>query len=205
MSRAIVAVGRKQGRTIKRYISGLLRSVPVLAKLIDRETREAIHLTKGLVIEIHTSSYKTLRGCTIVCFIGDEGYKGFIEERTPVKFRPSGAIRSVQGLVMGSHEGLHRYTIGQKKGLTLKGMKENDEYFVVGYDSKDATLIVGPEEALFHRELVASKANWVAPVEQLKGIRCQAKIRSRAEEAACIVTCSSPEVMRLPAGLSRTR
>lgn len=68
----IVAADRRQSRVIKRYISGLLNAVPSLRALVLRETREAIWLTNGLCIEIHTCSYRSLRGYTVVGAAVDE-------------------------------------------------------------------------------------------------------------------------------------
>ncbi len=67
-----IAADRKQSRVIKRYISGLLRSHPSLEVLIDRETQEAIWLTNGLCVEIHTCSFKPLRGYTCIGAAVDE-------------------------------------------------------------------------------------------------------------------------------------
>ena len=122
-----------------------------------------------------------------ICFIGDEGYKGFIEKRVPVALRPRGAIRTVEGHVVGEHDGLHRYTIGQRKGLSIGG-KEAQNYFVVGFEQAHNVLVVGAEKHLFNKELVATQANWVHTVEQVKGIKCKARIRSRHEEAECTAT-----------------
>lgn len=123
-----------------------------------------------------------------ICFIGEEGYKEFIEKRVSHSLRPTGMIRTVEGAIVGEHEGLHRYTIGQRKGLQLK-IKDPDQYFVVGFDSKTQTLVVGLEKHLFHSELMASHVNWIRPVDRLHGIRCKARIRSRHDEAMCRVTC----------------
>jgi hypothetical protein len=67
-----VAADRKQARVVKRYISGLLRSHPSLEVLIAHETKEAITLTNGTVIEIHTCSFRSLRGYTVVGACVDE-------------------------------------------------------------------------------------------------------------------------------------
>jgi tRNA-specific 2-thiouridylase len=128
-----------------------------------------------------------------ICFIADEGYKKFIEDRVAPTFRPHGPIKNLQGEVIGEHDGLHRYTIGQRKSLVLR-VKDAENYFVVGYDRAQAALLVGPESALFHKELMASKLNWVVPVNLLKGIRCKARIRSRHEEAECLVTTFENDV-----------
>jgi hypothetical protein len=67
-----IAADRKQARVIKRYISGLLRSHPSLEVLIEKETAEIIWLTNGLCIEIHTSSFRSLRGYTCIGAAVDE-------------------------------------------------------------------------------------------------------------------------------------
>ena len=122
-----------------------------------------------------------------ICFIGEEGYKGFIEKRVAPNLRPTGMIRTVDGAIVGEHEGLFRYTIGQRKGLQLSG-KDPQQYFVVGFEAGTQTLIVGPEKHLFHSECLASHMNWIRPMDSLHGLRCHARIRSRHEEAACMVT-----------------
>jgi hypothetical protein len=68
----VIAADRKQARVIKRYISGLLRAHRSLEVLIERETAEAIHLTNGLQIEIHTCSFRSLRGYTCIGAAVDE-------------------------------------------------------------------------------------------------------------------------------------
>jgi tRNA-specific 2-thiouridylase len=123
-----------------------------------------------------------------ICFIGEEGYKGFIENRVTPSLRPKGIIRTVEGTVVGEHEGLHRYTIGQRKGFQVR-LQNPENLFVVGFDAKNQALIVGPEQHLFHQEMTAGNVNWLTPQDELKGIRCKARIRSRHEEAECIVTC----------------
>jgi hypothetical protein len=68
----IIAADRMQARIIKRYIAGLLRSHPSLAQLIAQETQERIWLTNGLCIEIHTCSWKSVRGYTCIGAAVDE-------------------------------------------------------------------------------------------------------------------------------------
>ena len=68
----ILAQDRSQARTIKRYVSGLLRETPMLAPLIEDETAIAIRLRNRVVIEIHTASFRSTRGYTIVAALLDE-------------------------------------------------------------------------------------------------------------------------------------
>lgn len=69
---SIIAADRLQARVVKRYVSGLLRSAPELRPLIARETVAAIALTNGLVIEIVTASFRTVRGRTVIGAVCDE-------------------------------------------------------------------------------------------------------------------------------------
>jgi hypothetical protein len=68
----IIAADRRQARVILRYVLGLLRNVPMLARTIERERAESIDLTNRVSIEIHTASFKTTRGYTIVAALCDE-------------------------------------------------------------------------------------------------------------------------------------
>lgn len=68
----IIAADRRQARVILRYVLGLLKSVPMLAQLIEAETRESITLRNRVVIEVHTASFRSTRGYSIVCALLDE-------------------------------------------------------------------------------------------------------------------------------------
>jgi hypothetical protein len=68
----IIAADRRQARVIMRYVKGLLQSVPMLAAIIESETRESINLTNRVTIEIHTASFRTIRGYTVVAALCDE-------------------------------------------------------------------------------------------------------------------------------------
>jgi hypothetical protein len=68
----IIAADRRQARVIMRYCLGLLKSVPMLAQLIEGETRESVSLRNRIVIEVHTASFRSTRGYTILCALLDE-------------------------------------------------------------------------------------------------------------------------------------
>jgi tRNA-uridine 2-sulfurtransferase len=131
-----------------------------------------------------------------ICFVGDESYKDFIESRAPANLRPKGTIRTIDGRTVGEHKGLYAYTIGQRKGLQL-GMKDMEQFCVVGFEPATQTLIVGPENHLFSRTLLARDACWISPVNGLHPFKCKARIRSRHEEAACLVTLFENDVVQV--------
>ena len=68
----VIASDRRQARTVKSYISGLLHAHPSLERLIEKDLDERIELTNGLVIKIHTASFRTLRGYTVIGAVCDE-------------------------------------------------------------------------------------------------------------------------------------
>jgi len=68
----VIAADRKQARVVFRYISGLIDGVPMLAAMIEHRTKDHIALTNRIVIEVHTASYRAIRGYTIVAAVCDE-------------------------------------------------------------------------------------------------------------------------------------
>src|SRR5262249_36902442 len=69
---ALIAADRQQARTVFRYVGGLLDGSPMLARLIERRTADAIDLTNGVTIEVHTASFRSVRGYTVVGAVLDE-------------------------------------------------------------------------------------------------------------------------------------
>ena len=68
----IIASDRRQARVVKRYVSAILQAVPLLRALVAQDTKENIELTNGITIEIHTASFRSIRGYTVVFGIADE-------------------------------------------------------------------------------------------------------------------------------------
>src|SRR5262245_19505945 len=62
----IIAADRQQARTVFRYVSGLLDASPMLARLIGRQTTDAIDLTNRVTLEVHTASFRSVRGYSII-------------------------------------------------------------------------------------------------------------------------------------------
>jgi tRNA-uridine 2-sulfurtransferase len=113
-----------------------------------------------------------------ICFVASGEHAAFLEEHgTPSS---AGAIRDVTGSVVGRHEGVHRFTVGQRKGL---GLSSPIPLYVVGIDAAQKTVTVGPRESLERIELTASGVNWISGVEPVRGARVTARIRHRHREA----------------------
>ncbi len=168
-------------------------------KVLKRTLMPLGGLTKAMVGRLATEFDLLLtqeRDAQKICFIDDPQYIHFIESRIAPSLMSAGMIRTVEGAIIGEHEGLYRFTIGQNAGFEIR-VKEPEHYFVVGFDPKSHALIVGEEKFLYKKEIMASHLNWVRPINQLQSIRCKAKIRPRHEEAFCRVTCFENEIAHI--------
>ncbi|MHC4645016.1 MAG: tRNA 2-thiouridine(34) synthase MnmA [Planctomycetota bacterium] len=92
-----------------------------------------------------------------ICFIPDDNYICLLEQRCPELAR-RGTIIDTAGRVIGEHDGIHRFTIGQRRGLRVAMGKP---YYVAEIDAETNTITLGPKEKLMHRYLSASAVNWL--------------------------------------------
>ena len=118
-----------------------------------------------------------------ICFIPDGDYKIFLEQNSDIKSKP-GKIVNEKGIVLGKHVGLHRYTIGQRKGL---GIANSVPLFVKGFNPQKNELIVGEEKEIFSKEAIANEINLILIDEITKPMEVMAKIRYAAKEAKAII------------------
>jgi len=129
---------------------------------------------------------------TGICFIGERRFSTFLEKFLPA--RP-GEIRSVDDVHVGEHNGLMYYTLGQRKGLGIGGLKESDEepWYVVEKDLLNNILTVAQghdHPAMFNNTLEASQVNWIAGSEpdDTTMSNLTAKIRYRQADQGCSLT-----------------
>ncbi len=164
--------------------AALKRTLMPLGAMNKTETRE-LATQWGLINAQKPDSQE-------ICFIGKEGYAAFIEKQVGVAQPAPGVVKNHEGEVIGQHEGLHRYTVGQRKGVesALSGAIPVDHY-VIDLQSETKTLVVGPEKRLYKKKLHASRVNWVQPSSAAAPLECKARIRSRHEEAPCQVIPSA--------------
>ncbi len=108
-----------------------------------------------------------------ICFVPDNNYGGFLQQANLVQ-KHRGEITDVYGHVLGHHDGIEFYTIGQRRGLGITTAKP---VYVVELDPETNRVVVGDESALDRDEFIAERCNW-HPFEQLTGpIEVMAKIR----------------------------
>ena len=118
-----------------------------------------------------------------VCFVTDGDHAAFMARQGEAP--PPGAIRDVSGRVVGTHDGVHRFTVGQRRGLRLSSPVR---LYVVGIDAGRSEVTVGPREALERWSLSAAGVNWIAGRPPEAGTRATAQIRYRHREAPVTIT-----------------
>ena len=118
-----------------------------------------------------------------ICFIPDGDFAAFIRNYTG-KTYPSGDYLDLNGKVVGKHNGAFAYTLGQRKGL---GIALGEPAYVCAKDMAKNTVTVGPNEALFHKTLVATDWNWLPFPALTEPMRVTAKARYRHIEQPATV------------------
>jgi tRNA-specific 2-thiouridylase len=120
-----------------------------------------------------------------ICFVPQGSYAAVVEKLRPGAADP-GEIVHIDGRVMGRHQGIIHYTIGQRRGLGIGG--ENDPLFVVRLEPATHRVIVGPKAALARDQVTLRGLNWL-PAEPLsaEGRRIEVKLRSVSEPAPATV------------------
>ena len=122
-----------------------------------------------------------------ICFIENDDYKKFLTEN--MKEKPKeGNIRLETGEILGKHNGLINYTIGQRKGI---GISYKYPLYVIDLDYINNEVIVGCEEELYSKKLIAKDLNFQVELEE--EFTCFAKIRYRAKEAKAVVKLKNEE------------
>ena len=108
------------------------------------------------------------------------GYKAVVD--APEK---EGLITDAEGRLLGTHTGIWKYTVGQRKGLGVGG---GDPLYVTRIDSVTNTVVAGPDSGLYSRELIANNLNWASIEEPRAPLRLDVKIRYRNAAAPAVVT-----------------
>lgn len=170
-----------------------------LHALTERQLEQALfplgELSKSQVRAIartHAMVTHDKKDSTGICFIGERRFDSFLQRFLPAK---PGVIASASGEILGHHNGLMYYTIGQRKGLGIGGQQDADEapWYVVSKDLASNTLIVGQghdNPLLYHNTLETGPIHWING-EASAVTRSSAKIRYRQTDQACTITIHS--------------
>lgn len=140
------------------------------------------HLPKKEVRAIaraHNIATSEKKDSTGICFIGKRDFRPFLAQY--IHSEP-GPFKTLDGKVVGRHEGAYFYTLGQRKGMGLGG--EGEAWYVVGKDMERNIVFVergASHPALWTQELIATDFSWISPPPK----RCTAKVRYRQKDSGC--------------------
>lgn len=113
-----------------------------------------------------------------ICFIPDGDYVGFLEQYRGKQY-PEGDFVTADGTVLGRHQGIVRYTVGQRKGL---GIAYSEKLFVSKKDAADNTVTLVPKAGLVTRSLIGTAANWLSLPIQYDEITVGVRTRYQQKE-----------------------
>ena len=152
-----------------------------IGNLIKTEVRE---IAKKLNLKTHNK-----KDSTGICFIGERKFRDFLTKYLPAQ---PGNIETVEGNVLGTHQGLMYYTLGQRQGLCIGGVKNFKEkpWYVLKKDLKNNRLIVGQgvdHALLYHNNLITSNVSWINETPNFP-LRCWAKTRYRQPDQTCQIS-----------------
>ena len=159
-------------------------------------------LTKGEIRSIAREAglpVSDKKDSTGVCFIGERNFKQFLSGFLPAQ---PGDMITTDGRVVGRHDGLMYYTLGQRRGLGIGGGGNGQRWFVIGKDLEHNRLVVsqGEDDALFAREAAGSGATWLAghpPVGAGEALDCQVRLRHRQPLQGCRLTLDGEDGVRV--------
>jgi tRNA-specific 2-thiouridylase len=118
-----------------------------------------------------------------ICFVPDGKYSSIVEKLKPEAVRP-GEIVDLHGTIVGRHDGVIHFTVGQRKGLGLSG--NHEPLFVVALDAARARVVVGPRQALGSSSVLLREVNWLVAVAA--PFDCAVKVRSMRPPVPARVT-----------------
>ncbi len=121
-----------------------------------------------------------------ICFVPDGDYAGMIKRYRGREY-PEGDFVDLKGNVLGRHEGIINYTIGQRRGL---GIPADRRLYVYRIDVQNNRVILADDEDLFSTEVKVRDFHWITGELPTEPVRCSAKIRYSHREKPAVVTCT---------------
>ncbi len=198
-----IATGHYAGRSYKNNSYQLLKCVDknkdqtyflytLGQKSLAKTLFPLANLTKPKVRQIADQAgftNATKKDSTGVCFIGERKFKHFLQTYLPAQ---PGNIETLTGEILGKHDGLMYYTLGQRQGLGIGGQKakEGSPWYVADKQLARNTLIVVQghnHPKLFAPALVCTQLHWIDDTPPTSSLYCTAKTRYRQLETACLI------------------
>jgi tRNA-uridine 2-sulfurtransferase len=185
LGRWLLLRGRDRNKDQSYFLFGLTqdqlsRTVFPLGDLTKPEVRE-IARRAGLATSEKAESQE-------ICFVQGRSYAGFVEEYAGIETSKSGDIVTESGDVVGTHTGIHKYTVGQRKGLIAAGRPQ----YVVRIEPQLNQIVIGddPQRTRF----TVRDHNWIAIDELTEPIRCDVQIRNRFEPKPATVSLKNGDI-----------
>lgn len=156
----------------------LSRALFPLAEMTKEQTRK---LARSFGLKVSDKP-----GSQDLCFLPSEDYRQFLAQTCPDALEP-GPIVDTQGRVLGQHDGIAFFTVGQRKGL---GVAAGVPLYVVALDAPTRTVVVGTRQEAAKGRISVRQTNWIAHAEPSGAMEVAVKIRYRQPEVPAVVTCS---------------
>ena len=118
-----------------------------------------------------------------ICFIPDGNYKKFLEENSNIKPKPGNIVMN-DGTILGRHNGLYNYTIGQRKGM---GISYKEPLFVIGFNVLKNELIVGTKKDVYKKEAIISNINILIKDIDIDNLKVGVKTRYTKNESKAVL------------------
>lgn len=160
----------------------LSRALFPLGEMSKPDAREAARRNELAVAEKKESQE--------ICFVPDGDYAGFIDrylgaEQQTYRLPGAGEIVNARGEVLGAHTGIHRYTIGQRRGL---GISDARPLYVLNVDSANNRVVVGYDDELAREDFTAAGVNWIASDSPAEPVCAEVRVRYRHTAAPATIT-----------------
>lgn len=126
-----------------------------------------------------------------ICFVEGRSYAEFVEKYADIETRTEGEIVNQTAEVVGRHDGIHNYTIGQRKGLGAAGRPQ----YVVRIEPDVRRIVIGDDSDLLRKRFTVRDANWIAVEGVSEPLRCQVQIRNRFEPQPAVVSAENGNVV----------
>lgn len=164
-----------------------------LYMLHDQQIRKALFPVGGMsktqvreIAALHHLPVAKKKDSTGICFIGERQFKPFLQKFLPAQ---PGVMVTPEGEIVGKHDGLMFYTLGQRRGLGIGGRGDGRSYFVVDKDLANNRLIVAQGEdhpLLYCNRVRVEQLNWVSDIPSV-GHHYTAKTRYRQPDQPCVM------------------
>lgn len=129
-----------------------------------------------------------------ICFVTNNDYRSVIRQYRPEAFAP-GAIVSKDGVILGQHDGIINFTIGQRRGI---GVSSKDPLYVVAINPDNKEVVVGPRSELKSTDLTIKEVNWLGnKLEPDVSLECRVKLRSAHRPAEATISCFEGDNSRM--------